>query len=132
MFNKSHRHVRYRSIALYKSDTCWCFLSISSSSPSTLLCFSFTFTSSSSLAWSSSSWRVTWSRGFTYTINQKPQDQQVNVSSLLLRIPSHNLEMKTNNNLPLWTLSTTANALTSNMQHNFFVKLLMHSVVAAS
>lgn len=45
--------------------TCWCFRSISSSSPSTFVCFSFTFSSSSSFAWSSSSWRVTWRRGFT-------------------------------------------------------------------
>lgn len=53
------------------SRTCWCFRSISSSSPSTLVCFSFTFSSSSSLACSSSSWRVTWRRGFT--CNQSAQ-----------------------------------------------------------
>lgn len=64
-------HVGYSAIHILDikswswTQTCWCFLSISSSSASTFVCFSFTFISSSSLAWSSSSWRVTWRRGFT-------------------------------------------------------------------
>jgi len=45
--------------------TCWCFLSISTNSFSTFTCLSFTLMSSSSLACISSSWRVTWRRGFT-------------------------------------------------------------------
>lgn len=108
------------------TQTCWCFLSISSSSASTFVCFSFTFISSSSLAWSSSSWRVTWRRGFTCKgLEWKCETLH---SPIYRWMKQNRPEQKE----PWWRLSTTASASASNMQHNSSAGFSVHSAAAVS